>query len=204
MSSIKKKMEKYQERKEELKQQEETMQQEERKQLTLTDPDSRAMKNNGKIDVAYNMQSAVDSKHKLLIILDVVNDINDQSQLTPMVSQTNEILSKHHKRVFIADAGYYNGVEIKKCIDNKNTLYLKPQKKKVSVEIMTILKIILSIREKQILTYALKGRRFLIKKNLPKTVKIQTLHWWRCVLILSSIWSLYESQKRKKYSTMGT
>ena len=130
MSSIKKKMEKYQERKEELKQLEETMQEEERKQLTLTDPDSRAMKNNGKIDVAYNMQSAVDSKHKLLITLDVVNDINDQSQLTPMVSQTNEILSKHHKRVFIADTGYYNGVEIKRCIDNKNILYLKPQKKK--------------------------------------------------------------------------
>ncbi|WP_217697394.1 hypothetical protein [Virgibacillus dokdonensis] len=46
--------------------------------MTTTDPESRAMKNNGKIDVAYNMQSSVDNKHKLIVTLDVVNDVNDR------------------------------------------------------------------------------------------------------------------------------
>lgn len=106
------------------------MTEEGKKQLTITDPDSRAMKNNGKIDVAYNMQSAVDNKHKLIVTLDVVNDINDQSQLYPMTSQINKILSKSKDRVFLADTGYYNAKEIKDCLDDENTLYLKPQKAK--------------------------------------------------------------------------
>lgn len=56
------------------------------------------MKNHGKIDVAYNRQSAVDSKNKLLLTVDVANDSNDQSQLTSMVAQTNNLLSKSINR----------------------------------------------------------------------------------------------------------
>src|SRR5699024_129333 len=86
VSSIETKIEKYKKKKEHLTELKKIMTEEGKKQLTVTDPDSRAMKNNGKIDVAYNMQSAVDNKHKLIVTLDVVNDINDQSQLYPMTS----------------------------------------------------------------------------------------------------------------------
>lgn len=106
------------------------MNEERKKQLTITDPESRAMKNNGRVDVAYNMQSAVDSKHKLIVTLDVVNNVNDQSQLSPMTSQVNKILSKNKDRTIVADTGYYNAKEIKDCLDDGNTLYLKPQKVK--------------------------------------------------------------------------
>ncbi|WP_051681451.1 transposase [Virgibacillus alimentarius] len=72
----------------------------------------------------------VDSKHKIIVTLDVVNDVNDQSQLSPMTSQVNEILSKNKNRAIVADTGYYNAKEIKDCLDDGNTLYLKPQKVK--------------------------------------------------------------------------
>lgn len=130
VSSIESKIDKYKKKKEDLTELKKNMKEEGKNQLTTTDPESRAMKNNGKIDVAYNMQSSVDSKHKLIVTLDVVNDVNDQSQLTPMVSETNEILSKNKNRVIVADTGYYNAKEIKNCLDDGNTLYLKPQKKK--------------------------------------------------------------------------
>lgn len=128
VSSIETKIDNYQKKREQLAELKKTMTKEGKKQLTITDTESRAMKNNGKIDVAYNMQSAVDSKHKLIVTLDVVNDVNDQSQLSPMTFRVNEILSKHKDRVIVADTGYYNAKEIKNCLDDGNTLYLKPQK----------------------------------------------------------------------------
>lgn len=129
-SSIKSKIENYKMKKEDLAVLKQKMDEEKKTQLTVTDPDSRAMKNNGKIDIAYNMQSSVDSKNKLIVSLKVVNDINDQSQLYSMVSETNNILSKNKDRIVLADTGYYNAQEIKDCLDDGNSLYLKPQKAK--------------------------------------------------------------------------
>lgn len=128
VSSMEMKIDKYQKKRKHLAELKKTMTKEGKKQITTTDPESRAMKNNGKIDVAYNMQSAVDSRHKLIVTLDVVNDVNDQSQLSSMTSQINEILSRQPNRVIVADTGYYNAKEIKNCLDDGNTLYLKPQK----------------------------------------------------------------------------
>ncbi|WP_077706730.1 IS1182 family transposase [Virgibacillus dokdonensis] len=130
VSSIESKIDTYKKKKENLTELKKKMIEEGKNQLTTTDPESRAMKNNGKIDVAYNMQSSVDNKHKLIVTLDVVNDVNDQSQLTPMVSETNKILSKNENRIVLADTGYYNAKEIKECLDDGNILYLKPQKNK--------------------------------------------------------------------------
>jgi hypothetical protein len=42
-------------------------------QLSLTDPDSRAMAMNPKVGVGYNVQVAVDSKHKLIVEQEVTN-----------------------------------------------------------------------------------------------------------------------------------
>ena len=44
------------------------------KQISLTDPDSRLMKANGKLDVCYNVQTVVDAKHKLIVEFDVINN----------------------------------------------------------------------------------------------------------------------------------
>src|SRR5699024_1780755 len=67
ISSIESKIDNYRKKKESLKNLKQTMEIDKKTQLTITDSDSRAMKNNGKTDIAYNMQSSVDSKNNLIV-----------------------------------------------------------------------------------------------------------------------------------------
>jgi hypothetical protein len=46
-------------------------------QISLTDPDSRAMAARTKVDVGYNVQIAVDAKHKLIVDEEVTNQVVD-------------------------------------------------------------------------------------------------------------------------------
>ena len=50
------------------------------------------MKNNGKFEVCFNVQAAVDNKNKLIVDFDVVNDVNDQGQLSNMVKKQRKYL----------------------------------------------------------------------------------------------------------------
>ena len=74
-------------------------------QKSLTDPDSRLMLANGKMDVCYNVQTAVDAKNKLIIEFEVTNNANDLNQMTPMAEKVQEILETK-EIAFAADAGY--------------------------------------------------------------------------------------------------
>jgi hypothetical protein len=74
-------------------------------QKSLTDADSRLMKNNGAYDVCYNVQTAVDAKNKLITEFEVTNKVNDVNQITPMTGRVQEILEKKEITI-IADAGY--------------------------------------------------------------------------------------------------
>jgi transposase len=93
-------------------------------QLSLTDPESRAMKlGKGRgIEVCYNVQTAVDSKHKLIIANDVTNDAGDRNWLSPMALQAKDILGGPFDAV--ADVGYYHGEEIKTCLEAGITPYV--------------------------------------------------------------------------------
>ena len=46
-------------------------------QISLTDPDSRAMAAHTKVDVGYNIQIAVDAKHNLIVEQEVTNQVVD-------------------------------------------------------------------------------------------------------------------------------
>jgi len=61
-------------------------------QKSLTDPDSRLMMSNGKMDVCYNVQTAVDAKNKLIVEFEVTNNATDNNQITPMAERAKEIL----------------------------------------------------------------------------------------------------------------
>lgn len=61
------------------------------KQISFTDPDSRGMKNNGKAEICFNVQTAVDSKNSLIIECDVVNDINDLNQLSNVALRAKKL-----------------------------------------------------------------------------------------------------------------
>jgi transposase len=75
------------------------------KQKSLTDGDSRLMPSNGKMDVCYNLQAAVDGKNKLIVDFEVTNQGNDKNYITPMAVAVQKVLGGE-KTAVVTDAGY--------------------------------------------------------------------------------------------------
>jgi len=87
-------------------------------QRSLTDPDARSMLQQGKSTglVGYNVQTAVDRKHHLIVAHEVTNIGNDRAQLSKMALAAREAIGKKKMKAF-ADRGYFNGTELKRCED---------------------------------------------------------------------------------------
>ena len=85
-------------------------------QLSLTDPDSRSMISQAKGTglVGYNVQTAVDAKHHLIVAHEVTNIGNDRAQLCKMAVAAREAMGKKKLQVF-ADRGYFSAPQIKAC-----------------------------------------------------------------------------------------
>ena len=92
-------------------------------QLSITDPDARSMKSRGGGIVGYNLQTAVDVDHHLIVAHEVTNVGSDRRQLTKMAKQAKAALQTEDLTV-IADRGYYNGDELKSCEDNNIAAYV--------------------------------------------------------------------------------
>jgi transposase len=92
-------------------------------QLSLTDPDARLLVKNGQGIAGYNVQIAVDDKHKLIVASEVVNDSSDVGQLYAMASAAKEALDARTLQA-LADEGYYSSLELKACEDNGITAYV--------------------------------------------------------------------------------
>lgn len=86
-------------------------------QKSTTDPESRLMKNNGKLDVCYNVQTAVDSKSHLIADFTVTDNCNDLGLLTSMASTAKDALEIKTIEV-VADKGYRKQEDILECIQN--------------------------------------------------------------------------------------
>lgn len=100
----------------ELKAMEETVKNHPDKQVSTTDPDSRLLKTQGMTRaVCYNVQSAVDTKHHLIIAHEVTNT-NDRGQFTSVAKLAQSALSRKDITV-IADKGYYSREDIKSAQD---------------------------------------------------------------------------------------
>jgi transposase len=93
------------------------------KEVSLTDPDSRRMSVGQGLDVCYNVQPAVDSKHKLLVHHEVTNAHTDEGHLVSMATAAKQFLEVETLEV-VADKGYYSGEEIKKCEDQGIITYI--------------------------------------------------------------------------------
>ena len=83
-------------------------------QISLTDPDARSMKTRGQGIVGYNVQTAVDTKHHLILAHEVTNTGSDRAQLSKMAKQAQAIVDQTKLRV-VADRGYYKSQEILAC-----------------------------------------------------------------------------------------
>ena len=85
-----------------------------------TDPDARVMRH-GRL--GYNVQTAVDGKHHLIVDVDVVQSAADQDQLYRMARRSQRQLRKRKLRV-LADAGYSSGRQFKRCQAHGLTPYV--------------------------------------------------------------------------------
>jgi transposase len=98
-------------------------------QISLTDPDARSMATSGRGTgmVGYNVQTAVDAKHHLIVAHEVTNVGHDRTQLANMAKQAKAAMATEELSV-VADRGYFKGEEILACDDAGITTYLpKPQ-----------------------------------------------------------------------------
>lgn len=83
-------------------------------QLSLTDPDARAMHSSSRIGVGYNIQIAVDTKHKLIAEQQVHNKVSDLGLLTETAEAARETLGIEKIDV-VADRGYFKIEDIEAC-----------------------------------------------------------------------------------------
>src|SRR6476620_1195713 len=76
------------------------------RQISLTDPDARSMATSGRGTgmVGYNVQTAVDTKHHLIVAHDVTNRGHDRQQLAPMARQAGQTIGNERLTV-LADRG---------------------------------------------------------------------------------------------------
>ena len=85
-------------------------------QISLTDPDARAMATSmrGSGVVGYNVQAAVDTEHHLIVAHDVTNIVTDRTLLSPMAKKAKAAMGAEKIDV-LADRGYFSGEEILAC-----------------------------------------------------------------------------------------
>ncbi len=98
-------------------------------QISQTDPDARSMATSGRGSgmVGYNVQTAVDTEHHLIVAHEVMNVGTDKSLLSHMAKRTKAAFGTDALDV-VADRGYYKSDEILKCHKAGITVTLpKPQ-----------------------------------------------------------------------------
>ena len=94
-------------------------------QISLTDPDARSMATSGRGSgvVGYNVQTAVDTKHHLIITHEVTNIGTDRSQLASVAKEAKATLETQSLDV-VADRGYFSSEEILACAEAGITVTL--------------------------------------------------------------------------------
>ena len=116
------------------------------KKLNTTDPESRFMKNRGKLTQSYNAQ--VVSSNQFIVAKDVVNDKNDQKQLKTILEQTEKNIDldkelssvessssdAEKKPILLADAGYNSGSNLSYAQESSFDSYIAMNERKKKAE----------------------------------------------------------------------
>lgn len=95
----------------------EIMEKENLTQISLTDVDSRLMKNKNGMDVSYNVQSAVDSETHLMLDYLVTNQVTDHGLLGPTLEKIRQETEKEIIEA-VADKGYKQDEDMIACLEN--------------------------------------------------------------------------------------
>jgi transposase len=89
-------------------------------QVSTTDSDSRALLVQGQVvEIAYNMQAAVDDKHNLIVATHTINR-NDRNALSKIALEAKKNLAAD-SFIALSDKGYHNGRELQKCKEDNIT-----------------------------------------------------------------------------------
>ena len=92
-------------------------------QISLTDPDARSMNARGSGVVGYNVQTAIDTKHHLIVAHEVSDVGTDRRHLTRMAKRAQEATGAEDLSV-VADRGYYRAEELLECEQANITTYV--------------------------------------------------------------------------------
>ena len=114
VAELKEKIAQLEARRSELRQVARDLEQSGASQVSLTDPEARAMSMGRGSTIGYNVQAAVDAKHSLIIATEVTNTTSDSGALGTMAVKAQSVLGAERLNV-VADKGYYNGKEVLLC-----------------------------------------------------------------------------------------
>jgi len=78
------------------------------------EPEAKLMRTRAGTQVAYNVQTAVDAKHAVVVAHDVTSEVNDTRSLEPMAKSAKHALGSETLKV-VADAGYSSGEQAAAC-----------------------------------------------------------------------------------------
>ena len=99
-------------------------------EVSTVDPDARLMHSGGDarpLDVCYNVQTVVDSKHHLIVDFDIADSASDKGNLHALSEKAKEVLEVE-TLTNLADKGYYDGEDIAACESSGTTcLVAKPK-----------------------------------------------------------------------------
>jgi len=105
---------------------EKQLQQSGQTQISLTDPDAKAVVlHRNIVNVGYNVQAGCDAKHKLFVNNDT-GTVNDTHALSPMALNAKELLGVENMKT-LTDKGYTTAKHLEICTKNGITPYSSPK-----------------------------------------------------------------------------
>ena len=101
------------------------------RQLVQTEPDAKDMRTSRGPRIAYNVQTAVDAKHALILHHDVTDEGTDNRQRLPVDEAAKAMLEQETLNV-VADAGYSSLTQFQACEDADITALCRPIARKIT------------------------------------------------------------------------
>jgi transposase len=92
------------------------------------EPEAAFMKIGRQLTPGYNVQTAVDAKHALIVAHKVTTDANDQRMLLPMAEAAKQAVGSPASLNVIADGGYSNGEQSETCESQGIVPYVPPKR----------------------------------------------------------------------------
>jgi len=126
VNTIKERIQQLRDRKEKYESYQRKLKQSGENEISTTDPDSRLMTNNNNVEVSYNVQTTVDAKHKLIADFKVTQKPNDLGELDNMAIRAKKLFGDKTFEV-LADKGYCQAKDLKKCAEKGITVYITKQ-----------------------------------------------------------------------------